>query len=166
MCFVVFCKDFFQSFARLITVSCTSFYSHVDTAVRHKRSFQRFVCLKSDNLLQIFHAVINISGTICCQSGNNFCLHIQHSAFCTFFFLQLLQSSPQFVCCFCRSLQEGFVSFIWCVILLNEIAYIYGISPVFSCKAFPLLKIWHLKYLLVSSPFFFLFLYAVSIALC
>ena len=106
MCFMIFCKDLFQSFIRLITVSCTSLYCHVDTTVRHKRSLKRFVCLKSDNFLQVFHALVDISRAVCCKTGYNFCLHVKNAAFCTFLFLQLLKSSPQFICCLCRSFQE------------------------------------------------------------
>ena len=51
MCLMIFCKDFMQFFTRCISVCRTSLLSHLDSAVRHKCSLQRLVCLKTDNLL-------------------------------------------------------------------------------------------------------------------
>ena len=143
MCFMIFCEDFMQFLTRCISVCCAGFLSHLYSTVRHECSLQRFVCLQTNDCFQIFHAFIDISRAICCDTGNYFCFHIQNAAFCTFFFLQLLQFSPQFICCLCRSLQESFISVIWCVVALNEVTYIYGINPVFTLEAFPLFKLSH-----------------------
>ena len=143
MCLMIFCENLMHLLTWCVTMCCAGFFSHVDSTVRHKCSLQRFVCLQTYNCLQIFHAFINISRAICCQTGNNFCFHIQNAAFCTFLFLQLLQSSPQFICCLCRSLQESLISVIWCVVALNKVTYIYRINPVFTLEAFPLFKLSH-----------------------
>ena len=67
VCFMIFCKDFMQFFTRSISVSCARLLCHLDSAIRHECSLKRFICLKSYNLLQIFHIFIDISRTVCCQ---------------------------------------------------------------------------------------------------
>ena len=126
-----------------ISVSFACFLSHFDSTERHKCTFQRFVSLKTHNLFFIFQFFADITWTVSGKRRYHFCFHIQNAAFCTFFFLQLLQFSPQFICCLCRSLQESFISVIWCVVALNEVTYIYGINPVFTLEAFPLFKLSH-----------------------
>ena len=94
MCFMIFCEDLMQFLAWLVSVCCTSLLCHLDSTVRHECSLQRFVCLQTNNLLKVFHALIDISWAVCCQTGNNFCLHVENSALSSFFFLKFLQSSP------------------------------------------------------------------------
>ena len=90
MSLMIFCKDLMQLLAWLISVCCTSLLSHLDSTIRHECSLQRFICLKTNDLLQIFHALIYISRTISRKTGNNFCLHVKNSAFSSFFFLKFL----------------------------------------------------------------------------
>ena len=87
VCLMIFCKDFMQFFTRCVSVCRTSLLSHLDSAVRHERSLERFVCLETHHLLQIFHLFIDISRTICCQAGNDLCLHVQNAALGTLLFL-------------------------------------------------------------------------------
>ena len=140
---MIFCKNLVKLFARLITISCTSLLSHLNSTIWHKSSLQRFVCLKTNDLLKIFCLFANVSRSICCKSGYYFCLHIKNAAFCTLLFLKFLKFTPQNICCFCWSFQERFVSFIRCVVLLNKAANIYRIYPFFSFKTSPLLKMCH-----------------------
>src|SRR5699024_7837923 len=150
VCFMIFGKDLMQLRAWSISVSGTSLLCHLDSAVRHERSFQRLVCLQSDNLLQIFHLFIDISRTVCCQAGNNFCLHIQNAAFSALFFLKLLKLSPQFIGCLCRSCQEGFISFILCIVVLDKVTHIDFLFPEFAFEVCPLFKLLHKKFLLLD----------------
>ena len=141
--FVIFCKNLMKFFAWLIAVCCTSLLRHIDSAVRHECTFQRLICLKSYNCLQLLHAFINISRAIRGKPGNNFCFHIKNTAFCALFLLQFLKSSPQFICCLCRSFKERCVSLIRCVVALNKVAHINRFLPVFAFKSCPLLTVCH-----------------------
>ena len=51
VCLMIFCKDFMQLFTRCISVCRAGLLSHLDSAVRHERSLERLVCLKTYNLL-------------------------------------------------------------------------------------------------------------------
>ena len=150
MCFMIFCKDFMKLRTWFISIHFTGFFSHFNSAVWHECTFQRLVCLQTDNLLQIFHAVIDISSSVCSDACYNISLHIKNAAFCSFFFLKLRYLSPQTVCCFCRSLQERIISIIRCVVILNKVADIYAFFPESSSETVPLFKILHVFYL----PFF------------
>ena len=153
VCFMIFGEDLMQFRARSISVSRTCLLSHLDTAVRHKRSLQRLVCLKSDDLLQVFHIFIDIARSVCSQSGYNFCLHIQNAAFRTFLFLKFLKFSPQLIGRLGRSYQEGFVSFVLCVVVLNEITHIDFLFPEFTFEVCPLFKLLHKNILLYECKY-------------
>ena len=90
MSFVIFIKDLVKFRIWCISISCTSLLSHLDTTIRHKCSLQWFISLKTNNLLQVFHILINVSRAISCQSCYNLCLHVKNAAFSTLFFLQFL----------------------------------------------------------------------------
>ena len=147
MCFMVFGKDLMKLWIWFISIHFTGFLSHFDSAVWHKCTFQRLVCLQTDNLLHIFHAVINISSSICSDACYNIRLHIKDTALCSLFFLKFRYFSPQTICCLCRSLQERIISVIWCVVVLNKIADVYAFFPESSSETIPLFKILHVFYL-------------------
>ena len=90
MCFVIFSENFMKLLAWFVAVSLAGLLSHFNSTIRHKCTFQRFVCLQTNYLLQIFHAVIDICCAVSCDSAYNVCLHIQNAAFCTLFFLEFL----------------------------------------------------------------------------
>ena len=94
VCFMIFCKDLMKFFAWLITVSCTSLLSHLNSTVWHKSSLQRFVCLKTNNLLKILCLFTDVSWAICCKTRYYFSFHIKNAALCTLFFLKFLKLTP------------------------------------------------------------------------
>ena len=144
MCFeLVIIKDIFNFVTYFITVSFTCFFSHFDSAVRHKCTFQRFVCLKTYHSFQIFHFFIDISRAICGKRSNNLCFHIQNAAFGTLFLLEFLKFTPKLVCCLCRSFQERSITVIWCIVHFDKITNVNFFFPALSIKAFPLCKIFH-----------------------
>ena len=136
-------ENIFDLVTYFISVSFTSLLCHFNTAVWHESTFQRFICLKTNNFFKVFCFFINISGTICCQRCNHLCLHIKNSAFGTFFFLKCLELAPQFVCSFCRSFQERSITFIWCIVHSNKVTYIDFFFPTVALKAIPLFEIFH-----------------------
>ena len=139
MCFeLIVVKDIFNLVTYFISVSFTCFFSHFDTAVRHKCTFQRLVSLKTYNSFQVFQIFINISRAICGKRSHNLCFHIQNAAFCTLFLLELLQFPPELVCCLCRSFQERSITVIWCIIHFNKVTYVNFFFPAFTVKTFPL----------------------------
>ena len=139
VCFkLIVIKNIFNFVAYFIAVSFTCFFCHFNTAVWHKGTFQRFVCLKTYNSFQIFQILVNISRTIRGKRCYNLCLHIQNSALCALFFLQLLKLAPEFICCLCRPFQERSISVIWCIIHFNKVTYVNFFFPAFTVKTFPL----------------------------
>ena len=76
VCFMVFIKNFIKLWIWCVTISCTCLFCHLNTTIWHKRTFQRLVCLKTNNFLQIFQFFFNISRAICSQRRYNLCLHI------------------------------------------------------------------------------------------
>ena len=90
----IFCEDLMKLFRRLIAVGGTCLFSHVDTAIRHESSLQRLIGLQAYDLLQVLHALVNITGSIGCHTGNNIRLHVEHTALGALLFLQFLQTAP------------------------------------------------------------------------
>ena len=131
-------ENIFDLVTYFISVSFACLLCHFDTTIWHKSTFQRFICLKTNNFFQIFQIFIDISGTICGQRCNNFCLHIQNAAFCTFFFLKFLKFAPEFVCSLCRFFQERSISFIRCIVHADKVTYVDFFFPTVSFETFPL----------------------------
>ena len=145
VCFkFVVMENVFDLVAYFVSVSLTCLLCHFDTTVWHECTFQRFVCLQTNNFFKIFEVFIDVSRAICCQRCNNLCLHIQNAAFCTLFFLEFLQFAPQTVCSLCWSLQEFLISVIWSIVVLNKVTYVDAFFPESSGKAIPLFKFSHL----------------------
>ena len=76
VCLVIFVKNFVKFGIRRIPISGTSLLCHLNSAIRHKGTLQRLVCLKAHNFFHILQLFLNIPRTICSQSGHNLCLHI------------------------------------------------------------------------------------------
>ena len=88
------CKDLLQFRIDLISVSLCCLNCHTDTAIRHKCTFQWFICLQTYDLLQFLHVLADVTGTICSKTRNDFCLTFQNATFFTFFLLKLLNMVP------------------------------------------------------------------------
>ena len=144
MCFeLIFCKHIVDLRIYLVAVHFACLLSHFDSAVWHKCTLQRLVCLKSYNLLKILQVFRNISWSVCGQACDNLCLHVKHTIVGTLCFLQLLQLSPQFVSSLGRAFQERIVSVIRGIIVTDKITNVNLFFPTTSFEAFPLCKIFH-----------------------
>ncbi len=152
VCFeLIVVENIFDLVAYMVSVSLTCLLCHFNSAVWHESTFQRFVCLKTYNLLQVFEFLIDISRTVCCNSCYYLCLHIKNAAFSTLFFLKLLKLAPEFICCLCWCFQEGSISIIWCIVHTDEITNIDLLFPTITLKTIPLFKINFCQF--VTHPF-------------
>ncbi len=128
---------------RSITKSCTSLLSHLDSAVWHESSFQRLICLQSDDLLQVFQLIFNICCIVSCKAGNDLCLLIENAVVVVLCLLQFLYLVPKFVSCFCRSCKERLVAVVLCVVLLDEVTYVTFLFPDTAFETVPSIGLEH-----------------------
>ena len=63
---MIFCENSVELRIWLVTVHFKTLLSHSDSAIRHKRSLKRLVCLKTYNLLKFFSFRANISSLMRC----------------------------------------------------------------------------------------------------
>ena len=152
---LVVVEDIFDLVAYVISVSLACLLCHLDSAVWHESTFQRFVCLKTYNLLKVFQLLIDISRTVCCDSCYYLCLHIKNAALGTLLFLKLLKFAPEFISCLCRLFQERSVSVIWCVVHADEVTNVDFLFPTIAFESVPLLEINFCQF--VAHPFSVLF---------
>ena len=143
---VILGKNFNQFRVYFISVIFAGLHCHLDSTVGHERSLQRLVCLQSDNLLQVLHGLVNVSGAVCGKGGHHFSLHIQDAALGSLFLLQLLQRSPELIGSFRRTCQEGFVSIVWLVVILNELPDIDFLFPESALKSIPFFHFYHASF--------------------
>ena len=143
MSLVILSKNLMELWIRSITICSQGLLCHSDTAVRHKSSLQRFISLKTYDLLVVLHGLIDISRTISIDIGNNICLHIQHATLGSLLLLILLKLSPEPVRALCRSLKETLISVIRGVVFLDKVTNVDIIVPVTRREAFPCFKICH-----------------------
>ena len=156
VCFeLIVVENIFDLVAYMVSVSLTCLLCHFNSAVWHESTFQRLVCLKTNNLLQVFELLIDISRTVCCNSCYYLCLHIKNAAFSTLLFLKLLKLAPEFICCFCRCFQERSISVVWCIVHADEVTNVDLLFPTIAFESVPLLEINFCQF--VAHPFFVLF---------
>ena len=74
------------------------------------------------------------------DSGNDFCVHIQHTAFFLFLLCKFHNLVPKCLSCFCRTCKEGIVTIVRSIIHLNKVPYIYFFCPISFVKRNPLLS--------------------------
>src|SRR5699024_2873286 len=91
---------------------------------------------------------------VCCQSGNNLCLHIENASFSALLFLKPGEFSPKFICRLCGICKERLISVILSIVVLNEIAHIDFLFPEMSAKTFQLVTICFCHFLKTSSEIF------------
>ena len=132
----VMLKDVADFRIYFIAISLASFFCHTDTTERLQRTLQRLVSLEA---YDGFLVLIQITCFVGIYSRYNLCIHVQHAAIFPFFLEQVQNLVPQFGCCSSRASQKAFVAFIRCVVLLNEVQYIYVGSPCSADEAFPFL---------------------------
>ena len=64
--FMVIGKDFYQVLIDCVAVGGSRLNRHLDAAVGHERALEGLVGLKSDDLFQILHALVDITGAVAC----------------------------------------------------------------------------------------------------
>ena len=131
---VIFCKDFVEFRAWSVAIHLAWLLSHFNTAVRHKCTLERLVCLKTYNLFKVF---IKICSAVSCDAAYNLSFHIKNAALGSFFLLEFLKLAPELVCSFCRTFKERLVAVIRCVVSLNEVSDINVGLPFATCKICP-----------------------------
>ena len=140
---VIFGEDLVQFGSGGVAVLGAGLFRHADAAERHESALQRLVRLKTHDLLQILQVFVDVAGLMGSQGRNNLGVHIQDAALGAFFLLQLLQSAPQLVGRFGRADQEGFVTVVRLIVLLDKVANVDFFLPDGTLEAIPLLKIVH-----------------------
>ena len=135
MSFSVFGEELNNLRIHMISIVFTCFHRHTDTAVRLQRTFERFVSLKTNDCLFFF---VQITGTMRSDCGNNFGVHIQHTAFFSLLSGKIHNLFPKFFCVFCGICQKSIISVIRSVVFLNEISDIDLFFPDTRAEAFPL----------------------------
>ncbi len=134
VCFSMCGEELADLRINFISIVRASFFSHSDAAVRLQRTFERFVCLETDDF---FLALVQISRTMRSNGRNYLCVHIKNAACFTFFFLQIKYLCPQIICCLRRACQEGFISLIRSIVPLDEVTDIDFIIPFSAYKICP-----------------------------
>ena len=112
-------EDLLQLGIHLIAVGLGSLNGHLNAAVGHEGTLQGLVGLDADDLA------------------------VQNAALGALFLLQLLQSAPQLVGGLRGVSQEGLVTVIGLIVLLNEVTDIDFVFPDTAFKAVPLFEIAH-----------------------
>ena len=143
MGFSVFGEEVNDLRINLIAIVSAGFYSHADAAVGLKRTFEGLICLESHNR---FLFLVQISGTMGSNGGNNFGVHIQNSAGFPLLLVQLHNLIPQLFGVLSRAGQEGIVAVVRGVVCLNKVADIDFAHPYSRLECSPLL--FHISYLL------------------
>ncbi len=131
---VILREDFVKLRRRGVTVIGAGFFSHADTAERHESTLERLIGLKTNNLFQI---LIEIARCVGSNRGNDFRIHVEHATLGTFFFLELLEFTPELVRSVRRTGEERFVAIIRLVVFLNKVADVDFFLPNATFKAFP-----------------------------
>ena len=136
----VFCEDFVQLLRRLVAVRCAGLLSHLDAAIGHEGTLQRFVGLQTDDALQILCLWVNVTGTVGGHRTDDFRLHIQHAAFGTLCLLQLLKLTPKGVRSLGRSYEETLVTIVSGVVVLDKVSNVDFVEPFHALEASPFLS--------------------------
>ena len=153
MSLVILIENLVELRVDLVTVGLCRFLRHLDAAVWHECPLQRLVCLKTDNLLQIFHGLIDVARAVSRQTCDNLRLALKDAASFAFLLLKLLELSPELVGRLRRSLEEAFVPVVRCVVVLDELTDIDIIGPFASLETCPLFS-HHLSPLKMASASF------------
>ena len=141
---VVLCEDLVKLRADLVAVVLKSLLRHTDTAVRHKCLLQRFVCLETDHLFEVFDRGVDIARTIRRQTRDDLRLHIEHAALAAFFLLEFLHARPQAVRRIRRRCEETLVAIVRRIVALDEVADVDLLLPDAPLKTVPALALQHI----------------------
>ena len=117
-----------------ITVGLACSHCHTNAAVYHQSALERLVSLETNNLLKWF---VNVASLVGGDSGNLLGIHIKYATVCGLLCKEIHNIRPKL----CGSLgwtsEEGIITVIRGVILLNEVSDINSSLPVATDKAVP-----------------------------
>ena len=127
MVLAVLGPDFRDFLVALEAVAFQTLLNHAQAAVRNDGAFQRSVGLQTDD---DFERLINVAGVVRGDAGRDVSGNVEHAAFGVLFFLQQIgHFGPQCRGPGGRAGQEGIVTCVRRVILLDEVADIDFCTP-------------------------------------
>ncbi len=134
MGFAVFSEDFLQHWVQLAIVRFAGTFYHFDTTERDNRAFQWCFSLQTNNLLEGF---VDITRVVRSNGGRDGGVEINRRVSAVFLLNAFHNAVPQGSGCVGSTGQEGFVTFIWGVVFLDEVTNVDFILPITFGKTFP-----------------------------
>ncbi|MNS64924.1 hypothetical protein D3C72_980710 [compost metagenome] len=134
MSFAVFAEDFFQHWVQFAIVRFAGTFNHFDATERDNRTFQWFFSLQTNDFLKRF---VDVASVVRSDGRGNGSIEINWRVSAVFQFNAFHDIVPQLGCCISSTSQEGFVTFIWGIVFLNEVTYVDFFLPVTLRKTFP-----------------------------
>ena len=123
----------------LITVGLACSHGHTNTAVYHQSALEGLVSLETNNLLKWF---VNVASLVGGDSGNLLGIHIKYATVCGLLCKEIHNIRPKLCSSLSWTSEEGIITVIRGVILLNEVSDINSSLPVATDKAVPSLLCW------------------------
>ncbi|MNC19320.1 hypothetical protein D3C75_672500 [compost metagenome] len=128
-------REHFNDVLRKFEAVCFgSIDHHLDSAERLNGTFERSICLNTDNLFFILVDVTRLVGYNCRYSVN---IYIKYAAVGNFLLGQFRNNLPKFCCVVCRTCKEIFLAYIRIDVLFDKIIYIDFLGPFTFCKTSP-----------------------------
>ena len=122
-----------------ITVGLACSHCHTNAAVYHQSALEGLVSLETNNLLKWF---VNVASLVGGDSGNLFGVHIKYATVCGLLCKEIHNIRPKLCSSLSWTSEEGIITVIRGVILLNEVSDINSSLPVATDKAVPSLLCW------------------------
>ena len=136
VCLSVVCEDVADLRINFIAIGLASLFCHTDTAERLERTLQRLIGLQTNDGFQI---LVDIAGFVRVYRRNNLGVHIQNAAVFPLLLEQIHYLAPQLCGSLGRTSQEALITFIRCVVLLNEVTDVDCLAPSTINETFPCL---------------------------
>ena len=122
-----------------ITVGLACSHCHTNAAVYHQSALEGLVSLETNNLLKWF---VNVASLVGGDSGNLLGIHIKYTTVCGLLCKEIHNIRPKLCSSLSWTSEEGIITVIRGVILLNEVSDINSSLPVATDKAVPSLLCW------------------------
>lgn len=133
---VIIRKDLVEFGIGRIAVGLAGFFGHIDATERHECALERFIRLETDDDLEI---LIEVSGLVGGDGGDDIRIHIQDTALCALFLLERLQFRPKRACTFFGFREEGRIAIVLGVVFADEVGNIDLMLPIAGDKGIPFL---------------------------
>ena len=119
----------------MIAIGFQTVFDHADTTFREDTSFQRGVCLQTDDY---FVLLINVTGSVCVNPLRKFRFGVIYSFF-PFHLKHFGQLVPHFLRFLRRGYEERIITVIRFIIVLDKVSYVDLLFPSFSFELRPVL---------------------------